>query len=223
MLGPEAGPTFGEMVEAAGLIGKTSHATRTIIGETNAAVVEHVRVHLQVVSCFDCTAPKACCSLTTSAYLYEAVPIVARLVREGRDTPELRERLRIAAHLMETTPKASYQRPCVFLGDGERCTIYEDRPSVCGTHLVSSPATACSDPSVANVSKLAGSLQDAVPPQLEEQFRIEAGLRRIDQRYRGVLPRMVLLCLEAWSRRDYVTFLAERGLGAAHRYLAAIR
>ncbi len=223
MLGPEAGPTFGELIEQLGLLENTSQATREIIARTTALCAEHARVHLTVVSCFDCTAPKACCSLITSAYLYEAVPIAARLIREGRDTPALREQLRTAAHLMETTPKAGYQRPCVFLGADERCTIYEDRPSVCGTHLVSSPPAACSDPAVTNVTKLVGPLQHTVPPLLEEQFCSEAGLRRIDQPYRGALPRIVLLCLEAWPRRDYVTFLAERSLPAAHRYTWATR
>jgi len=220
-LGPEAGPTFGEMLAQQGLVEKVSGATRQIIDLTVGAVTADARVHLTVISCFTCTAPKACCALVTMAYLYEVVPIAARLLREGRDTPELRERLRLAAHRMETAGKA-HQKPCVFLGADERCTIYEDRPSLCGTHLVTSPPGDCGG-GTGSVEALLGPIQREVPPQLEEQFRIDAGLRRIDRLYLGALPRMVLLCLEAWPRRDYVTFLAERGLAAAHRYAHALR
>ena len=39
----------------------------------------------------------------------------------------------------------------------------------------------------------------------------------------AALPRMVLLCLEAWHRRDYPTFLAERVLPAAHRFEWAVK
>jgi Fe-S-cluster containining protein len=161
----------------------------------------------------------ACCGLKPKAYLHAAVPIVARLVRDGRDTPELRRELKAAAHYMETVAKQKHERPCVFLGEGERCTIYEDRPSVCGMHFVSSPATECYG-RVGNVSKLASLAHEQLPPQIEEQFCLQAGLRRIDRRYSGALPRMVLICLEAWNRRDYVTFLAETCLPASHRFAA---
>ncbi len=222
-LGPEAGPTFGEVVERAGLIEKTSTATRSIIDQFNQGATEHARVSLTVVSCYTCAAAKACCSLITTAYLYEAVPIVVRLKGEGRDTPELRARLQEAAHAMETTRKEAYQRPCVFLGADDRCTIYEDRPSVCGTHLVTSPPAACSDPSIHVIDTIDNPIKDARQPEFEEAFTLFTGLRRIDQRYRGALPRMVLLCLEAWPRRDYIAYLAARALPAAHRYLWATR
>jgi len=218
VLGPEHGPTFGEVIEARGLLAKTSEMTRELIARSNAAAVEDGKVHLYVVSCFDCDAPKVCCSLLTSAYLYEVVPLVARLRREGRDTPELRRALAQAAHRMETTRKADYQTPCVFQGADERCTVYEDRPSICGTHLVSSPASHCSDPAVDRIVKLVSPLQSTVPRQVDEDFRDETSLRAIGASYSGALPRMVLLGLEAWDRRDYITFLAERVLPAAHRF-----
>ncbi|MBK9036790.1 MAG: YkgJ family cysteine cluster protein [Myxococcales bacterium] len=222
-LGPEHGPTFAEVIERSGLLEKTSSLTRDLIATTNAAVAENARIHLSVVSCYTCDAPKACCSLLTSAYLYEVVPIVARLIREGRDTPELRATLKARAHAMETTRKRDYATPCLFLGPGELCTIYEDRPSVCGTHLVSSPAAHCSDPTVERVTKLASETQRTVPPQVDEVFRQDAGLRPLGMTYRGALPRMVLLCLEAWHRRDYAAFLAERVLPASHRFEWAVR
>lgn len=221
-LGPEAGPTFGEVVTGQGLVAKLSKATRDIIGFVNDAATEHARVHLQVVSCFTCTVP-SCCSLMVDIYLYEAVPMVARLLAEGRDTPELRARLAAAAHAMETTRKEAYKRPCVFLGDDGRCTVYADRPSMCGNHLVSSPAEACADPTVTEVVALTGPLAQAAQPEIEDQFVLSLGLRQIPVRYRGALPRMVLLCLEAWPRRDYISFLAARALPAFHRFEWATR
>jgi Fe-S-cluster containining protein len=212
-----SGPTFGEMLAASGLIADASGATREVISGASANVVEHARVHLQVVSCLACTATKACCHLKTRAYLHEAVPIVARLRAEQRDTPELRAALKDAAHYMETVAKQKHARPCVFLGDGELCSIYEDRPSVCGTHFVSSPATECAG-HVGNIQALRSMPHEQMAPQIEEQFVMRAGLRRIDRRYSGALPRMVLICLEAWDRRDYATFLADRCLPAAHRF-----
>jgi hypothetical protein len=223
VLGPEHGPTFAEVIERMGLIEKTSGLTRELIADINTAAAEHARVTLSVVSCYTCDAPKACCSLLTSAYLYEVVPIAARLIREGRDTPELRAQLKQRAHAMETTPKKDYKLPCLFLGERELCTIYEDRPSVCGSHLVSSPASHCSDHATIAITKLSHPSQSTIPPQVDEVFRQEAGLRPLGESYRGALPRMVLLCLEAWHRRDYPTFLAERVLPAAHRFEWAVK
>lgn len=222
-LGPEAGPTFAEEIERLGLLEKTSGATRGIIADFNRAATEHVRVHLSVITCYACDAAKACCSEPTSAYLYEAVPIAARLIREGRDTPELRAQLKAAAHAIETTRRGDYARPCVFLGADDLCTIYEDRPSVCGTHLVESPPSACSERSSSMIAYITGELKDERQPGYEELFTATLGLRRIPRLYLAAMPRMVLLCLEAWHRRDYITFLAERVLPAAHRLAAAIR
>lgn len=215
-------PTFGEMLAANGLLDDASVVTRQIIAGASEAVAEHARTHLKVVSCDACTATKACCYLKTRAYLHEAAPIVARLRREGRDTPELRLALKQAAHDMETVAKTRHERPCVFLGADERCTIYEDRPSVCGTHFVSSPATECAG-RTGNISALRSTAHEQMPAQVEAQFVLRAGLRRLDRHYSGALPRMVLICLEAWDRRDYVTFLAERCLPAAHRFAQITR
>ncbi|MBL8626945.1 MAG: YkgJ family cysteine cluster protein [Myxococcales bacterium] len=223
VLGPEHGPTFAEVIERMALVDKTSGLTRELIADINTAAAEHARVTLAVVSCYTCDAPKACCSLLTSCYLYEAVPIAARLIREGRDTPELRAQLKQRAHAMETTPKKDYKLPCLFLGERELCTIYEDRPSVCGSHLVTSPASDCSDHTTVKITKLAHPSQTTVPPQVDEVFRQEVGLRPLGESYRGALPRMVLLCLEAWHRRDYAAFLAERVLPASHRFEWAVK
>ncbi len=214
---PEA-PTFAEELERQGLIDATLRRTREVIADSNAAAVEHARVSLTVISCFDCTAPKGCCAMVTGAYLHEGAAIAARLIDENRDTPELRDALGAAAHAMETSGERAYRRPCVFLGPDQRCTVYEDRPSVCGAHLVTSPAMACSDPDATRVSALVGTLHVDAPREVAEQFRASLGLPALDVPYRGALPRMVLVCLEAWHRRDYVTLLPEEVRPAVHRY-----
>jgi Fe-S-cluster containining protein len=215
-LGPEAGPTFGEVLEREGLVEKLGKATRDIITYVNDAAVEYTRVHLKVVSCYTCTVP-ACCSTMVSIFLYEAVPVVARLRREGRDTPELRAQLRSTAHEMETTRKEVYSRPCVLLGPDGRCTVYTDRPSICGLHLVSSPAERCGATGTTDIELISGPLVTAAQPDIADQFVLSVGLRPLPLHYRGAFARMVLLVLEAWDRRDYVTFLAVRALQAAHR------
>ena len=212
----ERGLTFGEVVEAGGVREQASLATREVIKRSNDEAAEDARVHLYVLSCDTCTATKACCSFVTTAYLYEAMPIAARLIREKRDTPALRKRLRDAADAMESTRSADYRRPCVFLDPAERCTIYEDRPSVCGTHMVSSPAERCAQPD-GKVEKIVAPLQESAPPQFAVLLGESVGLEDIGMHYFGVMPRMVLLCLEAWGRADYARFLAKHVRAAAER------
>lgn len=209
--------TFGDVVASGGVIEQAGLATREVIRRSNAEAAEEARVHLIVISCDTCTASKACCSFVTTAYLYEAIPVAARLIRDGRDTPGLRKRLRDAADAMETTQSHAYRKPCVFLDADQRCTVYEDRPSVCGTHLVSSPSERCSEPA-GKVEKFLAPLQQSAPPELAQILGDAIGLEPIGSHYFGVMPRMVLLCLEAWSRPDYVRFLAKHGRAAAERF-----
>src|SRR5262249_53163251 len=137
--------TFGEMIAQLDLLAGISGTVRRLIRESTEQAQQFGRVSLNVLpSCNTCTAAKGCCKLATLAYLYEGVPIAARRIREGRDTPELRAELAAAAAAMETTRPIDYNRPCVFLDAGERCTIYEDRPSECGSAFVYSPPEACS-------------------------------------------------------------------------------
>jgi Fe-S-cluster containining protein len=214
------GPTLGEVVTRTGLLEKLAMTTRSIISRSVAEADEQGRVMLRVVSCHDCTAPKACCSLTIAIYLYEALPIAARLVAEGRDTPALRTALRVAAEAMENTSRADHARahkPCVLLDEQERCTVYDVRPAACGLALVYSPAIACSDPTTKRVDAYTGKLQKELSPKVEEGVRAELGLPRKDHFYIGMLPRMVLLALQAWGRRDYVRFLSLNAPSAAAR------
>ncbi len=217
-----ASPTLSEMVRRGNLVWSTSKATRALIRDTDAHVREVARRSRLAISCDTCTAPKGCCSMTVVAFFHEAIPIVDRLRREGRDTPELRAALSSAAQEMESRSPDDYRRPCAFLDAAtERCTIYEQRPSECGMAFVSSPAIQCSDPAATSISKYAAPepyrAQDS-----ERAFERDARLIPLQGPYMGTLPRMVLLCLEAWDRPDYVQYLAEQIPLVAQRTIAAI-
>lgn len=209
-------PTFGAVV--ADHSARSSRATTALIARVTESADAAAREQSKRVSCDGCTARKGCCKIPVIAFVHEAVPIAARLVAEERDTPGLRSALEAAADEMERTSRDDYERPCVFLDDAERCAVYGVRPSECGMHFVFSDPALCSSPDPdARINKLSTSL-DEIPAKLEEAFVADAGLRREDFPYIGFLPRMVLMCLDAWHRRDYVDFLAVRGRAAAERF-----
>jgi Fe-S-cluster containining protein len=211
--------TFGEIVERGGVLAQASRVTRDVIRRSDAGAAEDARVHLYVITCDTCTASKACCSYVTTAYLHEAIPIAARLIRERRDTPTLRKRLRDVAEQMEAAPSLGLVSPCVFLDPAERCSIYEDRPSVCGRHLVSSDPALCATPG-AEVKAIQVPLDVDVRGETAVEVADGLGLEPIGTQYCGMMPRMVLLCLEAWTRRDFARFLARHGRAAAQRMQA---
>lgn len=211
--------TFGELVERGGVREQASRVTRDVIRRNHEGASEDARVHLYVITCDTCTATKACCSYVVTAYLHEAIPIAARLIAERRDTPALRRRLGDAAERMESAQSFGNVGPCVFLDAAERCTIYDDRPSVCGTHLVSSPAEHCARPD-GEVTALHAPLQETVPGATAVRIADSLGLEAIGTQYFGMMPRMVLMCLEAWPRRDYARFLAGHARAAAARIRA---
>jgi len=217
-----AAPTLGDVVRRGTLVWSTSKATRALIRETDAhvrAAAKHLRL---AVSCDTCNAPKGCCSMTVVAFFHEAIPIVDRLRREGRDTPELRAVLASAAHEMESRSPDTYRRPCAFLEPTtERCTVYDQRPSECGMAFVSSPPINCSDPAAMSIDKYAPH-EPYRAQDTERAFERDARLIPLKGPYMGTLPRMVLLCLEAWDRPDYAQYLAEQIPLVAQRTIAAL-
>lgn len=199
-------PTFGEVITA-GLGAELGTHTRAILERAVVAADALGRQHLRVVSCHTCSAPKACCSLITTSFLHEAAVIAARLRREARDTPDLRARLRRSAEAMEnSSAELPYQSPCVFLDDAERCTVYTDRPMECGVRLVYSPAEKCSTPGGAEVEMYPAGPAGSSALRVAETFRERIGLPPLpdDRLYAGPMPRMVLVCLQAWDRTDFV-------------------
>lgn len=71
--------------------------------------------------------------------------VLKLVVDEGRVID--RERLAVQAARERKSPEWrkfwSKENRCVFLGDDGACGIYEDRPSVCRKHVVTTPAAAC--------------------------------------------------------------------------------
>jgi len=213
-------PTFGDLIDRQQLDYTLPRAIKKLIAGTEAAVAEFGKTKLRVASCFDCSAPKGCCSLRVGVYLHEAVPIAQRLRRDSRDTPELRAALATSADLMESP--GDYRRPCALLDANERCTVYDVRPIECGTTFVFSPPAMCSDRQATELEKFPVQLGDA-PRNMEKRFEREARLVPLQGLYMGVLPRMLLLCLEAWERSDYAQYLAEQMPLVAKRMVALTR
>ena len=205
---PPPPPTLGTIIERQDLVQTIHKSVRRMIADTETHIDEYGKTHLKVSSCIGCAAPKGCCSLRVLVYFHEIVPLADRLRRERRDTPELRAALATSADLMETAHE-DYRRPCVFLDADERCSVYTHRPIECGTTFVFTPATMCSDRTATHLEKFVTDLGDA-PQKMQRRFEREARLVQLPGPYMGFLPRMVLLCLEAYDRPDYAEYLAEQ-------------
>jgi Fe-S-cluster containining protein len=150
-------------------------------------------------SCHKCTAA-ACCRQAIYVTLFEVFPLARHLVETGRDTPELRARLRDAGYRMETTPNAGWldrYEACVFL-ENERCTVYEHRPVRCRSYWVFSPAEQCGPPSGRDVAF--ANYTGATTVALQFGRRLHKDLRLKETRMRilmATLPRATLIVLEA--------------------------
>lgn len=172
--------------------------------------------------CSTCTATKACCSSYVIVRFYEGLVIAESLVRTGRDTPELREALAKRAALMEATPVNDWFTPCVFLDGEERCTVYAVRPTTCAQLYVYSSPDLCNARSDQVISYTPRP-EVAHANELEEAFRDRMALRKkVGRRYMGVLPRMVLVALEAWDRTDFRDHLRQLEWPTEEQWVAAV-
>ncbi len=202
--------TLGQFVEQEGILA----SLRAMITEINTRATKEARTvgkqqKLPVVQCFSCTATKACCHSIVVARLYEGIVVAAELKESGRDTPALRDELRAKAEAMEAASPYEWRVPCVFLDERERCTVYAARPTPCGTLYVYSPPAHCNDPA-AGVQAYVAHAEQAVAQQIEDEFRERMALRKkVGRRYLGVLPRMVLVALEAWDRTDFRDYIRQ--------------
>jgi len=202
--------TLGQFVTQEGVLAGLREMITDIIGRsTKQAKALGKQQKLPVVQCFNCDAKKACCHSVVVARLYEGIVVAAYLKEAGRDTPELREQLRTTAEAMEGASPYEWRRPCVFLDGEEKCTVYPARPTPCGTLYVYTPPAACSDPNAA-VKAYVAHEENAVAQKIEDEFRDKLSLRKkVGRRYIGVLPRMVLVALEAWERTDFRDYLRQ--------------
>lgn len=190
--------TLGEFVAREGVLEAIDAEVGGFIAAATTAAKKAGKV-----SCTACKERKACCWSLVVARLYEGIRVAATLRAQDRDTPELRAQLLDAATAMEAADPYGYRRSCLFLDGAERCTVYAGRPSACGTLWVYSPPRACNEPG-AQIRAFIADTEQAAATELEEPFRKRLGLRKkVGRRYIGVLPRMVLLALEAWDREDF--------------------
>jgi Fe-S-cluster containining protein len=202
--------TLGQFVEQEGILA----SLRAMITEINARATKEARAvgkqeKLPTVQCFTCTAKKACCHSVVVVRLYEGIVVAAEVKQSGRDTPALRDELRAKAEAMEATSPYDWRVPCVFLDEQERCTVYAGRPTSCGTLYVYSPPAHCNDPA-AGIQAYVAHAENAVAQQIEDEFRERMALRKkVGRRYIGVLPRMVLVALEAWDRTDFRDYIRQ--------------
>jgi len=161
------------------------------------------------VSCDTCTAQKTCCWSLVVARLYEGVIVADELRRTQRDTPALRDQLRTTAEAMEAASPYAWRTPCVFLGEGERCTVYGVRPTSCGALYVYTAPALCTS-GAGEIKAYVATNELNAANELEEAFRRRLNLRlKVGRRYLGVLPRMVLVALEAWDRDDFRDYLRQ--------------
>lgn len=219
-------PTLGDVLAKRGLVALVNEKVQDINQRATIDADRRGKVQLKVVSCHSCTAPKGCCKITTTIFLHEAIVIAAELRELGRDTSELRAILANAADKMEQTKRDDYLAACVFLDAEERCSIYSVRAATCGTALVFSPPEICSDfESGRTIARFDDTEFALESTKLASDFYTKLGLSdRVGKSVMGVLPRMVLVALEAWERTDYQTFLtsgdwafrAARAIGERH-------
>jgi Fe-S-cluster containining protein len=199
--------TLGQFVEAEGIVPWLADNVAHINTASGNGANETSRMFKLAVSCTTCEATKTCCWSLVVARLYEGLIVAAKLRETGRDTPELREQLRVRAEAMEASSPYDWRTPCLFLGDGERCTVYDVRPTSCGALYVYTPPELCTSRSK-EIKAYVAANELAAATELEEAFRQRLSLRhKVGRRYLGVLPRMVLVSLEAWDRDDFRDYL----------------
>lgn len=170
------------------------------------------------VSCSTCPKP-ACCHNKVHVHLADTLPIIRRLVSEGRDTPELRDRLRAVGDRMERSTTNGWldsYTPCVFLEDGA-CSIYKQRPVQCRTYFVVSDPELCCPPSGRNVKyvdmRAVTQAWYGMARQVHAKIFFKetvSGTHPLEGPKRilmAVLPRAVLIMLEAMDSDDYRRFI----------------
>ena len=153
-------------------------------------------------SCKTCKNP-GCCYQLAYISLYDALPIGRRLRLEGRATKSFIAELRAKGEESEGMGQIGWfdgNRPCVFLTNKKRCSIYENRPLPCSTYYVWSPAENCM-PDSPNGHRIL--MIDAGPVQemmVKQQVQIIEMLNIWDGRmYIASIPRMVAIILEAMA------------------------
>jgi Fe-S-cluster containining protein len=201
--------TLGQFVDDEKIVAWLADNVAHINNASSKGAKDAAKLAKLSVSCLTCTATKTCCWSLVVARLYEGVIVAARLRETGRDTSELREHLKVRAEAMEASSPYDWRTPCLFLDDKERCTVYDVRPTSCGALNVYTPPERCTTRDK-EIKAYVAANELAAATELEEAFRQRLSLRhKVGRRYLGVLPRMVLVSLEAWERDDFRDYLRQ--------------
>lgn len=175
----------------------------------DASFVRAVNGRPEKISCYSCThSVPGCCNQKVIVPFLEALPIARYLRNQGRDTPELREKLRVDGDEAEAADRETWfheqRRPCAFLRDG-RCTVYAVRPVPCRSYYVISPADDCQPGNYNGIRSINNGDYLAAAIGYARKAHYELGLKESDRRILwGTLPRMVLLALEVFESDDFI-------------------
>lgn len=169
----------------------------------------------ETITCDTCpNSSPGCCYQKVFITFMEVIPIVDALRKSGRDTPEFRERLRIAGIEMEAGERYEFFQeghPCVFLNEG-RCSIYSVRPGACRSYYVISEPNRCQpgDKQGAEDGIYKINDQDYSHAVLDKGMAVNRMLKLKETPKRimmATLPRMVLIGLQTWDEDDFQKFL----------------
>ncbi len=215
--------TLGEFVADEKIIGWLTERIVENHRESTRGALQIAKQKSLPMHCSTCTATKTCCDSYVIVRLYEGLVVAAELVRTGRDTPELRAELKTRAEQMEATAVSAWGTACLFLDAAERCTVYTVRPTTCAQLFVYTPPALCNARS-SEILSYTPRKEVAAANEVEEAFRERMSLRRrVGRRYMGVLPRMVLVSLEAWGRTDFREYLRQLPWLSEEEWAAAVQ
>ena len=215
--------TLGEFVAAEGIVDWLAEQIAQNHRDSERGALQVAKQEKLPMQCATCTAAKGCCSSYVIVRLYEGLIIADQLKRTGRDSPELRAELRARAEAMDATRVRAWTTPCLFLDERDRCTVYDVRPTTCGQLYVYTPPELCNARSD-KIASYTPRKEVAAANQVEETFRERLALRRkVGRRYMGVLPRMVLVALEAWDRSDFRDYLRQLPWPTDHEWAAVVQ
>lgn len=201
--------TLGQFLEEEQILAQLGEMIADIARAAGRGAKTAGKLKQLAVSCTHCKATKTCCWSVAIARLYEGMVVAGELRRTGRDTPALREQLAERAAAMEAARPQEWRAPCVFLDERERCTVYAARPTACATLFVYTDPAWCTT-RAGDIQGYVAAEEGGAATALEDVFRERIGLRKkVGRRYIGVLPRMVLVALEAWDRTDFRDYLRQ--------------
>ena len=157
-----------------------------------------------------CDAKKACCHSIVVARLYEGIVVAAHLREANRDTPAAARELRARAEAMEAASPYDWRVPCVFLDARRALHRLRGAPDAVRHALRLYAARALQRSERAGARPTSRTPSTRSRSRSRSEFRDKLSLRKkVGRRYIGVLPRMVLVALEAWDRTDFRDYLRQ--------------